>query len=68
MKTLVKVEHEVFREYYEGINGQRRVCCILDQNCIRYTVFENGKKKRTSTFSNGQENTCFRNAVNALNR
>lgn len=68
MKQLVKVNHEVFHDFYEGINGQRRVCCILDKNCIRYTVFENGKKKRTSTFINGQEQTCFDNAAKALNR
>lgn len=46
----------------------RRVVCITDDNCVRYVVYENGKKLRTSEFSNDQKEKCFCNAVKALNR
>lgn len=68
MKQLVKINHEVFREAYEGVNGDRRVLCILDENCVRYMVIVNGKLKSRREFSNGQEKTCFRNAERALNK
>lgn len=68
MKQLIKVNHEIFNEVYEGTNGTRRVVCILDKNCVRYIVFEGSKKKNVREFSNGQEQTCFNNATKALNR
>lgn len=68
MKKLVKVEHEIFEKVYEGTNGNRMVRCILDTNCVRYIVFENGKKKSVREFNNAQAATCFKNAEAALNR
>ena len=68
MKKLVKVEHEIFKNVYEGTNGNRMVRCILDTNCVRYIVFENGKKKSVREFNNAQADTCFKNAEAALNR
>lgn len=68
MKKLVKVEHEIFEKVYEGTNGNRMVRCILDTNCVRYIVFENGKKKSVREFNNAQATTCFKNAEAALNR
>lgn len=68
MKKLVKVEHEIFKNVYEGANGNRTVRCILDANCVRYIVLENGKKKSVREFSNAQADTCFKNAEAALNR
>lgn len=67
MKRLVKVAHEMFKEVYEGTNGKRSVRCILDQNCVRYIVFVDGKKKSVREFSNGQQTQCFANAEKALN-
>lgn len=72
MAELKKVENAMFKEYYEGLNGSRRVVCILDPNCVRYTVFAPGKwgERQISRreFANGKENLCFKNAIKALNR
>lgn len=68
MMKLVKVKSEMFEDMYEGTNGSRKVTCILDNNCVRYMVFENGKKIRRSEFSNDQKEKCFANAEKALNR
>lgn len=71
MKKLVRVESPVFSEYYEGCNGQRKVCCILDLNCIRYMVLEPGKwglrQVARREYRNGNEALCFANAEKALN-
>lgn len=68
MKQLVKVENGIFKNVYEGINGSRKVVCILDANCVRYIVSENGKKKTTREFNNAQTDVCYKNAEKALNR
>ncbi len=68
MAELRKIENSIFKNYYEGINGKRRVICILDSNCVRYMVFENGKKKSRKEYSNGSEKLCFNNALKALNK
>lgn len=68
MMKLVKVEDEIFKDVYVGTNGNRKVTCILDTNCVRYIVFENGKRVRRSEFSNDQKEKCFTNAEKALNR
>lgn len=68
MTKLVKVEDGIFNEMYVVTNGNRKVTCILDTNCVRYIVFENGKKVRKSEFSNDQKEKCFKNAEKALNR
>lgn len=72
MAELKKVENNMFKEYYEGRNGDRRVICILDQNCVRYMVFAPGKwgdrQIARREYSNGRESLCFKNAVKALNK
>lgn len=68
MIKLMKVSDDIIREKYEGTKGDREVVCILDENCVRYMVFENGKLKARREFSNGKEKTCFRNAEKALNK
>ena len=67
MKELVKVEGNMFNEYFEGSNGSRSVTCILDDNCVRYMVFEDGKRKSRREFSNANKELCFKNATKALN-
>lgn len=68
MKEMIKVKNEMFNEYFEGSNGSRRVTCILDDNCVRYMVFENGKRKSRREFANNNKALCFKNAVKALNK
>lgn len=68
MKEMIKVKNEMFNEYFEGSNGSRRVTCILDDNCVRYMVFENGKRKSRREFSNNNKALCLKNAVKALNK
>ena len=68
MKEMIKIKNEMFNEYFEGSNGSRRVTCILDDNCVRYMVFENGKRKSRREFSNNNKALCLKNAVKALNK
>ena len=58
----------MFNEYFEGTRGGRKVICILDDYCVRYMVFENGKKKSRREFRNDQKEICFKNATKALNK
>lgn len=58
----------MFKEYFTGSNGTRRVICILDDFCVRYMVFEKGKMKSRREFSNNKKELCFRNAEKALNK
>lgn len=68
MKELVKKESYHFNEYYEGENENKKVQCILDNNCVRYMVFVNGKKVSRREFSNDKKELCFKNATKALNK
>ena len=68
MKEMIKVKNEMFNEYFEGSNGSRRVTCILDDYCVRYMVFENGKRKSRREYSNNKKDLCFKNAEKALNK
>lgn len=68
MKTLSRINHDVHQNVYEGFNGDRKVCCILDMNCVRYIVFVNGKRKSVREFDNSQTDVCFKSAEAALNR
>ncbi len=68
MKELVKVNNAFFREYYEGLNEDKRVVCVLDDYCVRYIVFENGKQKSRREFSNEKKELCMKNAKRALNK
>lgn len=77
MTKLIKINDNFFDEIYAAerfamkkdySTVKRRVVCILDDYCVRYVVYENGKKLRTSEFSNDQKEKCFANAEKALNR
>lgn len=68
----------MFKEIYSGERAvlrkkdsmlvRRKVYCILDDNCVRYSVIENGRKVRVSEFSNNEKKKCFEHATRALNR
>lgn len=66
--ALTKTENNLFKEYYTGTNGTRRVVCILDDYCVRYMVFVKDKLKSCREFSNDKKELCFRNAEKALNK
>lgn len=72
MLELKKVQNPMFNEYYEGtaVSGWK-VTCILDNMCVRYTVFDvNGKRKSRREYGNTPKSkeTCFKRATEALNR
>lgn len=71
MKELVKIESNVFDEIYEGINGNKKVVCILDNNCVRYIVLDLAKPRQRGKrheFNNDKKELCFRNAIKVLNK
>lgn len=72
MKELKRIESEMFKEFYQGVNGNRIVNCILDDNCVRFVVLEKGSRTISRTirreYRNDQKERCFRNAVKALNK
>ena len=68
MNELIKTKNPLFDEYYEGTCGGKKVICILDDNCVRYMVFENGKNKSRREFCNYNKELCFKNATKALNK
>ena len=72
MLKLTKVEHDIFSEYYEGNNGDKKVTCILDEICIRYIVLVPSKYgvkvSSRREYSNGNEKRCFAAAEKALNK
>ena len=74
---MEKVENKMFDQYFVGErNGyiqklgyvERKVICILDNNCVRYSIIENGKLKRKSEFDNDNKKLCFSNAEFSLNK
>lgn len=74
MRELNKVERFGFNEYYEGSSTDRKakVICILDENCVRYSVCRKAKTiyKQVSRheYGNSEKEKCFRNATKALNK
>lgn len=68
MKELIKIENTFFNNYYEGLNGYKKVICILDDYCVRYHVFINGKQKSRREFKNDKKELCFKNATKILNK
>jgi hypothetical protein len=71
MKELVRVESNIFDEIYEGINGNKKVVCILDNNCVRYTVFNLTKHRQSGIrheFTDDKKELCFKNATKVLNK
>nr|DAY68285.1 MAG TPA: hypothetical protein [Caudoviricetes sp.] len=67
MAELRKENNGIFEEFFTGKNGNKTVNCVLDDNCVRYIVFERGKIKSIREFDNSQKNLCFKNATKALN-
>jgi hypothetical protein len=68
MVELYKKEDKIFKEIYEGINGDKRVVCILDNNCVRYMKFVGVKRIGINQYENGQQERCFKLATNWINR
>jgi len=68
MKNLEKNQSEMLTEIFEGTNGDKKVICILDDNCVRYMILKNGKLTSRHEFNNCRKNLCFNNATKALNR
>lgn len=78
MKELKKINIEGFKNIYQEITVvynkktfkpvTRKVTCILDDNCVRYTVTENGRKKIRREYDNNQKEACFTDATKALNK
>lgn len=66
MKLLSKAAHDIYSDFYTGTNGNRTVNCILDTNCVRFIVIENGKSVRE--FNNAEKDKCFSQAEKALNK
>ena len=70
MKELVKKEKRYLNdcdEYYEGINGDKRVQCCLDDYCVMY-IIRKGRKKTIRSFTNDEKELCFKLATRALNK
>lgn len=67
MKELVKVENYMFTEYYEGTCWNKKVVCILDDNCVRFVGFVNGKRTVRREYSNKNKEMCMRKATEWLN-
>lgn len=75
MTELKKENHPMFAEYYVGTsaNGQTKVTCILDNNCVRYIVSKMGrwgwKVATRREYGNEPQSKarCFQNATKALN-
>ena len=69
MKELIKLENGLFyNDYYIGVNGTKKVICILDDYCVRYIVTVNEKQVSRREFSNDKKELCFKNAIKALNK
>lgn len=72
MKELVKVERYGFSEIYEGVVGDSKITCILDDNCVRWSLCRKArtiyKQVSRHEFSNDKKELCFKNATRALNR
>lgn len=71
MKELLRVESKLFKEMYVGINGNKEVICILDDNCVRYMVKDLANVRRSYKryeFSNDKKALCFANATKMLNK
>ena len=68
IEKLTKVEGSAFRECYEGYNGDKRVVCILDNNCVRYTGFKACKRTTCRKYTNAQKDICMARALAWLNK
>lgn len=67
MLELVKEKHSVFNEFYTGTKGTITVNCILDDNCVRFIVFEGRRVLNRREYKNNGKRLCFIRATQALN-
>ena len=70
MLELAKRENTVFNEYYEGtaVSGAR-VVCILDDYCVRYSVYDrHGKRIARHEYANNNKALALRKATEMLNK
>jgi hypothetical protein len=70
MLELTKRDNTIFAEYYEGtaISGAR-VICILDDNCVRYSVYDRNSKRITRReYANNNKTLAIRKATEWLNK
>lgn len=67
---LERTNNDIFKEFYEGINGNTKVTAILDTNCVRYMVFKkistSWKRTARREFVNDKKEMCLKNANKAL--
>ena len=70
MLELTKRDNTIFAEYYEGtaVSGAR-VICILDDYCVRFSVYDrNGKRIARHEYANNNKALAFRKATEWLNK
>ena len=70
IEKLTHVKDSAFREKYEGFNGDKRVVCILDNNCVRYMGFVRCKRTTCREYGNTEKDkaTCMARALAWLNK
>ena len=72
MRELVKVKSLVFEEQYEGIVGDQKIVCVLDDNCVRWTTCRKikgvWKLVGKHEYQNSNKARCFNEATKALNK
>lgn len=68
VEKLTKVEDTLFQEKYEGERYSKRVVCILDDNCVRYVGFVNGKRVVRREYDNNKKAVCMARAIEWLNK
>lgn len=70
MLELTKRENTIFNEYYEGTAASgARVICILDDYCVRYSVYDhNSKRIARREYANNNKALALRKATEWLNK
>lgn len=68
VEKLSKVEDVMFQEKYEGERRDKRVVCILDENCVRFVGFVNDKRVVRREYQNNNKAVCMARAIEWLNK
>lgn len=68
IEALTKTRHPFLDEFYVGQNGSRRVECILDNYCVRYMGYVNGKRTTRREYDNNNKELCMARALAWLNK
>ena len=72
MKTITniielhKTDHDIFKEVYEAEKGHKKVVVILDDNCVRYHKFKNGKLVGRKEYYDHEKEKCMKYALKYL--